>query len=183
MHSFDFGIDIRTRINSRFKIGTGLFYSQKGFSNVHVASAYQQPTLSRAYVIDFMQDYLDIPFFITYSLAQNNQFEWYTLAGVNNSLLLRERNKVAVRSAEQSGREVPEAVQAQLQPPYLQASRAHGLGMLGGIGVRASVDDKTSIGLEALSKFMFTPLNDLTSDSQRRSYTLGLNFRFVRALR
>lgn len=183
MHSFDFGVDIRTRFRSRFMIGAGLFYSQKGFSNVHVASAYQQPTLSRAYLLDFMQDYLDIPLFITYTIAQNEKFEWYVLGGVNNSLLLRERNKVAVRSAELSAGEIPEEVSEQLHRPYLRASSAYSVGMLSGVGVRAKVDDRTSIGLEGLSKYVFTPLEDLTSDSQRRPYALGLNFRFIRTIR
>ena len=183
MHSFDFGVDLRTSLSDRWMIGAGLFYSQKGFSNLHVAAAYDQPTLSRAYVIDFMQDYLDIPFLATYSFRQNDTFRWYTLGGITNSLLLREKNDVAVRSAELSVSEVPGAVREQLQQPYLRAARSYSFGVQGGLGVQARVDGRTFIGLEALSKVMLTPLEDVTSGSQRHQYALGLNFRFVRSLR
>ena len=183
MHSFDFGVDFRTSLSSRWMIGTGVFYSQKGFSNLHVAAAYDQPTLSRAYVVDFMQDYLDIPFLVTYTFRQHDTFQWYTLAGVTNSLLLREKNDVAVRSAELSIGEVPDPVRAQLEQPYLKATRAHSFGVQGGLGVQARVDNRTFIGLEALSKVMLTPLEETTTGSQRHQYALGLNFRFVRSLR
>ena len=183
MHSFDFGVDLRTSLSPRWAIGTGLFYSQKGFSNLHVASAYSQPTLSRAYIIDFVQDYLDIPVFVTHTFRQSDKFQWYTLAGMTNSLLLREKNDVAVRSAELTFSEVPAAIRELLQQPYLRTSRSHSLGVLGGLGVRARVDDKTFIGLEVLGKVMLTPLKDTTSGSQRHQYSTGLNFRFIRALR
>ena len=183
MHAFDFGVDLRTQLSDRFAIGTGLYYSQKGFSNLHVAAAYDQPTLSRAYIIDFTQDYLDIPFFLTYTLAQNDKFRWYALAGLNNSLLLNEKNDVAVRSAELSSDEIPQEIRQLLQQPYLGAARLHSFGVLGGFGVQAKVDAKTFIGLEAISKVMLTPLNDYTSGSQRHQYSVGLNFRFVRTLR
>lgn len=183
IHAFDFGIDLRTRLSDRFTIGTGLLYSQKGFSNLHVAAAYNRPFLSRAYIADFMQDYLDIPFFITYTLAQADKLQWYVLAGVNNSLLLREKNDVAVRSAELSIHEVPDNIRDLLQQPYLGASRSHSIGTVAGFGVRAKVDERTFVGLEAVSKLMLTPLNDYTSGTLRHQYSLGLNFRFIRALR
>ena len=182
MHTFDVGVDLRTDISNRFAIGTGLFYSQKGFSNVHVAAAYRMP-LSRAYIIDFMQDYLDIPFFATYTVHRGSKFHWYALAGINNSLLLRERNNVAVRSAELATHEVPDQVREVLQQPYLGASRRHSVGTVAGLGVRATVDERTSIGLEAVSKLMLTPLKDQYSDTQRHQYSFGLNFRFIRTLR
>lgn len=180
-HSFDFGVQLRTQLSERISLGTGLLYAQRGFSNLHVAAPYQRP-LSRGYLIDFVQDYLDIPFFLTYNLAHNNQFQWYTLGGINNGLLLRERNEVAVRTYEQTVREVPTEVQELLKEPYLGASRLHSLGVMAGFGVRARVDAKTFVGLEAIGKVMLTPLDDYASGTQRRSYTLGLNFRFVRTL-
>lgn len=183
MHTFDFGLDIRTELDGRFTVGSGLFYSQKGFSNVYVAAPYDRPTLDDAYRIDFMQDYLDIPVFMTYTLAQHDKFRWYALAGINNSLLLREKNDVAVRGAEASLRETPSATRALLSEPYLKATRGYSLGAMGGFGVRAQMDAKTFIGLETVSKLMFTPLQDQASDSQRRQYSLGLNFRFIRTLR
>jgi hypothetical protein len=133
-------------------------------------------------MIEFVQDYLDIPFFLTYTLAQNDQFQWYTLGGINNGLLLRERNDVSVRTYEQTVREVPAEVQELLEEPYLGASRAHNLGVIAALGVRARVDDKTFVGLEATSKVMLTPLLDHASGTQRYAYTVGLNFRFVRTL-
>lgn len=182
MHAFDVGVDLRTSINDRFAIGTGLFYSQKGFSNVHVAAAYREP-FSRAYIIDFVQDYLDIPFFTTYTFHQGSKFRWYVLAGINNSLLLREKNNVAVRSAELATYEVPHKVREVLQQPYLGAPRRHSIGTATGLGVRATVDERTFIGLEAISKFVLTPLNDEHSGTERHQYSLGLNFRFIRTLR
>lgn len=183
MHTFDFGLDIRTQWGKRFTIGSGLFYSQKGFANRYVAAAYHQPTLGRSYIIDFVQDYLDIPIFLTYTLVQSDRFRGYALAGVNNSLLLHEKNDVAVRSAELTVDKVSTEVNELLRQPYLGASRLHSLGVLGGIGVRAPVDAKTFVGLEAVGKLMLTPLDDYTSASQRRQYSIGLNFRFVRTIR
>lgn len=180
-HSFDFGVQLRTQLSERIALGTGLLYARRGFSNLQVAAPYQRP-LSRSYLIDFVQDYLDIPLFLTYNLAQNDQFQWYALGGINNGVLLRERNNVVLRSAEQTVREVPAEVQELLEKPYLGAARQHSMGILAGFGVRARVDAKTFIGLEAISKVMLTPLQDYASGTQRRSYTLGLNFRFVRTL-
>ncbi len=181
VHSFDFGLQLRTQLSERIYLGTGILYAQRGFSNLQVAAPYQQP-LSRSYMVEFVQDYLDIPFFLTYNLVQNDQFQWYTLGGINNGLLLHERNKVSVRSYEQTVREVPTEVQQLLEEPYLGASRLHSLGLLAGFGVRARVDAKTFVGLKALTKVMLTPLEDYASGTQRRPYTLGLNFRFVRIL-
>ena len=180
-HSFDFGLQMRTRLSKRIYLGTGLQYARRGFSNLHVAAPYQRP-LSRGYMVDFVQDFLDIPFFLTYTIAQNDQFQWYTLGGVNNGLLLRERNDVSVRTYEQTAREVPAEVQEILEEPYLGASRSHNLGVIAALGVRARVDAKTFVGLEATSKLILTPLLDYASGTQRCSYTLGLNFRFVRTL-
>ena len=180
-HSFDFGLQLRTRLSDRIHLGTGLLYAQRGFANRHVAAPYQRP-LNRGYLVEFIQDYLDIPFFLTYTIAQNDQFQWYALGGINNGLLLRERNEVSVRTYEQSVREVPADVQALLEKPYLGAARQHNLGAIAGFGVRARVDAKTFVGLEAITKVMLTPLQDYASGTQRRSYTVGLNFRFVRTL-
>ena len=182
VHSFDFGVQMRTNLGGRFAVGTGLMYARRGFSNLHVAVPYRQPFLSRGYQVEFVQEYLDIPFFVTYNLAQNDQFQWYTLGGINNGFLLRERNDVVVRTYEQTVRQVPPEVQELLEEPYLGAARQHNLGLLAGFGVRARVDAKTFVGLEALTKVMLTPLLDYASGTQRRSYTIGLNFRFVRTL-
>ncbi|MGB3776859.1 MAG: outer membrane beta-barrel protein [Tunicatimonas sp.] len=180
-HLFDFGLQLRTRLGERIYLGTGLLYAQRGFSNRYVTAPYQR-SLSRRYMIDFIQDYLDIPFFLTYNIVQNDQFQWYALGGINNGLLLRERNEVSERSYEQTVQEVPADVLELLEDPYLGASRQHNLGAIAGFGVRARVDAKTFVGLEAISKVMLTPLQDYASGTQRRPYTMGLNFRFVRTL-
>ncbi len=180
-HMFDFGLQLRTQLSDRMYLGTGLMYAQRGYANTYVAGPYQRP-LDRGYTIDFIQDYLDIPFFLTYNIAQNDQFQWYTLGGINNGILLRERNEVSVRAYEQTVREVPADVQEMLKEPYLGASRQYNLGLIVGFGVRARVDAKTFVGLEAISKLIVTPLQDYISGTQRRSYTIGLNFRFVRTL-
>lgn len=178
MHTFDFGIDFRTAISGQWYVGAALLYSQKGFSNTHVAIPYPNIRVSRSYMIDFIQNYLEIPFFVTRTIFKNHQFQVYPMVGIINSLLLAEKNRVAVRGGE-ADRELQEA----LAEPYIRTKQVHNLGLLGGFGILANVDPKTFIGLEAQSKVMLSPLSDLSSQSQRNLYSLGLNFRFVRTLR
>ena len=180
MHTFDFGIDVRAAITSRWAIGSAVLYSQKGMSNSYVGVVYGNPSLSPAYLIDFVQDYLEIPFFLSYSLPSKGAVEWYGLAGITNSLLLREHNRVATRNSLSA--EVSAEIETLLKKPYLAASQRHNLGLMGGWGVKIKVDDKTAIGVEALGKLMLTPLQDRASDSQRHQYSVGLNFRFIRTL-
>ncbi|MGB3584934.1 MAG: outer membrane beta-barrel protein [Tunicatimonas sp.] len=178
MHTFDFGIDFRTAINDHWYVGTALLYSQKGFANTNVAIPYPDIRVSRAHIIDFIQNYLEIPFFVTRTVFKNNRFQLYPMVGVTNSLLLSEKNRVAVR-----GGEVDKEVEEALSKPYLRTKQVHNIGLLGGFGIQASVDPKTFIGLEAQTKFMLSPLADISSQSQRNLYSVGLNFRFVRTLR
>ena len=190
MHTFDFGIDVRAAITSRgaatrgaasrWAIGSAILYSQKGMSNSYVSAVYGSPSLSPAYLIDFVQDYLEIPFFLSYSLPSKGTLQWYGFAGVTNSLLLREHNRVATRNSFSA--EVSPEIEALLKKPYLAASQRHNLGLMGGWGIKAQVDAKTAIGVEALGKLMLTPLQDRVSDSQRHQYSVGLNFRFIRTL-
>ncbi|WKN42467.1 outer membrane beta-barrel protein [Tunicatimonas pelagia] len=178
MHTFDFGIDFRTAINDHWHVGTALLYSQKGFSNTHVAIPYPDIRVSRTYLIDFIQNYLEIPFFVTRTVFKNDRFQLYPMLGVTNSLLLSEKNRVAVRSGE-----VDKEIEEALKKPYLRTRQIHNIGILGGFGIQASVDPKTFIGLEAQTKVMLSPLDDVSSQSQRNLYSIGLNFRFVRTLR
>ena len=178
MHTFDFGIDFRTAINDHWYVGTSLLYSQKGFSNIHVAVPYQDARIPRTYLIDFTQNYLEVPFFVTRTVFTNDNFRVYPLAGINNSLLLSEKNQVAVRSGE-----IAKELEEKLSEPYLKTKGIHNLGVISGLGIQASVDPKTFVGLEAISKVMLTPLTDITSRSRRNLYSMGLNFRFIRTLR
>lgn len=178
MYVFDFGIDLRTKINDRLSLGTGIYYSQKGFSNTHVAAVYDDPLLSRRYLLDFVQDYLDIPFYLSYTLIKNEKIEFYPLLGVNNSLLLSEKNSVTASSGE-----ISEESMHTLSQPYLKSTQLHNLGMISGIGVLGIVDAKTAIGLEAINKVMFSPLADTFTDSRRYLYSFNLNFKFVRKIR
>ena len=185
MHTFDFGVDVRAAITSRgaatrWAIGAAILYSQKGMSNSYVSAVYGNSSLSPAYLIDFVQDYLEIPFFLSYSLPSKGALQWYGLAGVTNSLLLREHNRVATRNGLSA--EVSPEIEALLKKPYLAASQRHNLGLMGGWGIKAQVDTKTAIGVEALGKVMLTPLQDRVSNSQRHQYSVGLNFRFIRTL-
>lgn len=178
MYVFDFGIDLRTKISDRLSLGTGIYYSQKGFSNTHVAAVYRDPQLSRRYLLDFVQDYLDIPFYLSYSLIKNEKIEFYPLLGVNNSLLLSEKNSVTASSGE-----ISEESMHTLSQPYLKSTQLHNLGMISGIGILGIVDAKTAIGLEAINKVMFSPLADTFTDSRRYLYSFNLNFKFVRKIR
>ncbi|MFP4090817.1 MAG: outer membrane beta-barrel protein [Cyclobacteriaceae bacterium] len=177
MYTFDFGMDIRTSITSRLSIGTGVLYSQKGFSNTHLAAVYK-PNISRRYLIDYVQDYLEVPVFLTYELSRRDQFRFYPLAGLTNNLLIRARNNISLRSGEFS-----EETGEMISRPYLQNSSNHSLSLLGGFGIMAEVDDKSAVGIEALGKVMLTPLNDRVSMTERHLYSLGVNFRFVRKIR
>lgn len=177
MHTFDFGIDFRAAINEHWSVGTAILYSQKGFSNIHVATAYPDIRLPRTYLIDFIQNYLEIPFFLTRTVYKSDKFRVYPLLGITNSLLISEKNRVAVRDGE-----ISEEVQKQLTQPYLQTENFHNVGVLGGLGIQASVDPKTYVGIEAQTKVILSPLIDTSSQSLRNLYSVGLNFRFVRRL-
>nr|WKN37773.1 PorT family protein [Tunicatimonas sp. TK19036] len=178
MHAFDFGIDFRAPINDHWSIGMALLYSQKGFGNTHVAAAYNDVRLPRTYLIDFVQNYLEIPFFATRVLHKADKFHVYSLAGVTNSLLISEKNQVAVRSGE-----ISEEIEQRLSVPYLKTEQIHNVGVIGGLGIQASVDSRTYVGLEGQSKVILSSLLDTTSQSRRNLYSVGLNFRFVRTLR
>lgn len=178
MYVFDFGIDLRKNVSQRLSIGTGIFYSQKGFSNIHVAAVYDDPMLSRQYLLDFVQDYLEIPFYLSYDVYQTDQIKLYPLLGINNSLLLNEKNSVTA-----TGGEVSEETMERLSEPYLGSTKLHNVGIIGGLGIMGEVDPKTAIGLEALGKVMFTPLADGFSHTNRHLYSLNLNFKFVRKIR
>ncbi len=177
MYVFDFGIDLRKNITDRLSVGTGAFYSQKGFSNTFLAAVYDDSHLDRRYILDFVQDYLDIPFYLTYDVYQNDRFRLYPLLGVNHSLLLKEKNSITVTRGEAS-----EETMNKLAKPYLGSSQLHNIGILSGLGVMAAVDPKTAIGLEAISKVMFTPLLDQFSNTHRYLYSFNLNFKFVRKI-
>ncbi len=178
MYTFDFGIDFRTGINKNWSVGTALLYSQKGFSNNYVDIAYPDIRVPQPYIIDFIQNYLEIPFFVTRKILENDKFQLYPMVGITNSLLLSEKNRVAVR-----GGEIDKELEKSLTEPYLRTRQIHNVGILGGFGIQASVDPKTYIGLETQAKVILSPLTDITSQSERNLYSLGLNFRFVRTLR
>ncbi len=178
MHTFDFGIDLRAKINERLRVGTAVLYSQKGFSNIHVAAIFDDYRINRTYLIDYVQDYLEIPFFLTYSVVKKKKTEVYPMVGVSNSLLLHDKNNVAVR-----GGEVSEEVKEKIKTPYLKSTQLHNIGLLLGWGAMTKVDDKTYVGLEAQGKWMITPLLDQASLTNRHLYSFGLNFRFIRTMR
>ena len=177
IHTFDFGIDFRSKITRRLKIGTAFFYSQKGFANTNLPATYDIPGLNKIHSIDYVQDYVEIPFFVTYDYFQDKKISAYGLAGINNSLLFNAKNNVIIKSGEISD----ENFQI-LAAPYLQSSNIHNIGMMAGTGVLVNVNEKTAIGLEAQTKFMFTPLEETFFATQRHLFSVGLNFRFVRKL-
>lgn len=178
MHTFDFGIDLRTTLSKRLSVGTAVLYSQKGFSNTYLSAAYQHEHIPATYLIDYQQHHLDIPFFVTYVLLNKNKLRIYPMAGVVNSMLLSENNRVT----DKSGKGDP-LVKEKLSTPYLRSASLHQVGLLAGLGVATDVNDKTQIGLEAQNKFMLTPVHDISSSTNRYLYIIGLNFRFIRKLR
>jgi hypothetical protein len=177
MHTFDFGIDVRSKINNRLKIGSALIYSQKGFANTNLPATYDNPDLNKMNSIDYVQDYLEIPLFATYDYFQDKKINAYALAGINNSLLFNAKNNLIIKSGEVSNEDYET-----LTTPYLQSSKIHNIGMIAGTGVLVNVNDKTAIGLEAQTKFMFTPLEETFFNTQRHLFSMGLNFRFIKKL-
>ena len=177
VHTFDFGIDIRSKVNNRLKIGAALIYSQKGFANTNLPATYDIADLNKMHSIDYVQDYLEIPFFATYDYFQDKKISAYGLLGINNSLLFNAKNNVIIKS----GKISDENYQT-LATPYLQSLKTHNTGMVAGTGVLVNVNDKTSIGLEAQTKFMFTPLEETFFATHRHLFSVGLNFRFVKKL-
>ncbi len=177
VHTFDFGIDVRSKITNRLKIGAALIYSQKGFANTNLPATYDIPDLSKMHSIDYVQDYLEIPFFATYDYFKDKKISAYGLLGINNSLLFNAKNNVIIKSGNISDEDYQT-----LAAPYLQSSKIHNIGMMAGTGVLVNVNDKTAIGLEAQTKFMFTPLEETFFATHRHLFSMGLNFRFVRKL-
>lgn len=177
MHAFDFGFDMRSTLNKRLKIGAAILYSQKGFSNIHLAAVFDDHRISRAYLIDYIQDYIEVPFFLTYSVFKKEKTEVYPLLGITNSILLQEKNNVAVRSGE-----ISEEIRKEITSPYLQSAQQHNLSLILGWGAMTRVDNKTFVGMEAQGKYMLTPLQDKVSVSNRYLYSFGMNFRFIRKL-
>lgn len=178
MHAFDFGFDVRKTIGERFRIGAAVLYSRKGFSNNHAAATFRNSQISAAYLVDYMQDNLEIPFFLTYSVIKKEKTEAYPLLGMTHSLLLGDKNNVSVRA----GGEVREEITEQLRKPYLSPTRLHNVGLLFGGGAMTRVDCKTSVGIEVQGKVMLTPLQDVETHSHRYLTSIGVNFRFIRHL-
>ena len=75
--------------------GTALLHSQTRFSNNYVDIAYPDIRVPQPYIIDFIQNYLEIPFFVTRKILENDKFQLYPMVGITNSLLLSEKNRVA----------------------------------------------------------------------------------------
>lgn len=177
MHAFDFGLGMRTAIHKHLKIGAAILYSRKGFSNIHVSAIFNDHNIGRSYIMDYIQDYLEIPVIFTYSVLKKEKREFYPILGISNSLLLSDKINMTARSGG-----VSEEVKNKISTPYLESSRQHNLGLLFGWGITTRVDTKTYLGIEAQGKLMLTPLYDKVSVSQRHLSSLGLNFRFIRTL-
>jgi len=177
IHTFDFGIDIRNKITDRIKIGSALVYSQKGFANTNPPATYNNSELSKMNSIDYVQDYIEIPLFATYDYFQDKKINAFAMVGINNSILLNAKNNLIVKAGEVSDEDYKT-----LTAPYLKSSKIHNIGMIAGTGLLVNVNDKTAIGLEAQTKFMFTPLEEIFFATQRRLFSAGLNFRFIKKL-
>lgn len=177
VHAFDFGIDIRNKITNRIKIGSALMYSQKGFANTNLPATYDNSALNKMNSIDYVQDYLEIPFFATYDYFQDKKINAFVMAGINNSILLNAKNNVIIKAGEVSDEDYET-----LKEPYLKTPKIHNFGMVAGTGILVNVNEKTAIGLEAQTKFMFTPLEETFFATQRRLFSAGINFRFIKKL-
>lgn len=177
VHTFDFGIDIRNKVTNKLKLGTALLYSQKGFANTNLPATYNNAALNKMNSTDYVQDYLEIPFFATYDYFQDKKISAFVIAGFNNSILLNAKNNVIIKAGEVSIEDYE-----LLREPYLRNTKIHNIGMVAGTGVLVNVNEKTAIGLETQTKFMFTPLEEVFFATQRRLFSVGLNFRFIKML-
>ncbi len=177
IHSFDFGIDIKKEINTRFKIGSGVFYSQKGFGNTNLPGTFDNQNLNPANSIDFVQDYLEVPFFINYKVVDHKKFETYPIFGMINAVILNSNINVAIKSGEISEEDL-----RMLKKPYLLNNRIYNWGFLLGWGLSLKADEKTAVGIELQSKALLTPLHDTFFAANRYLNSVGVGFRFVRKL-
>lgn len=177
IHTFDFGIDIRNKITDRIKMGSAFIYSQKGFANTNLPVTYDNSELNKRNSIDYVQDYIEIPFFATYDYFQDKKINAFVIMGINNSILLNAKNNLIIKAGEVSDEDYQT-----LTTPYLESPKIHNIGLMAGTGLLVHVNAKTAIGLEAQTKFMFTPLEETFFATQRRLFSAGLNFRFVKKL-
>ena len=178
IYTFDFGLDLRRRLSQRLKVGVGVWYSQKGFSNTNVGITYNDPRLlGKVAQIDFIQNYIEIPIAGYYKFNKGDLSDIYGLVGFNSSFLFSQKNNVITRAGEINKSEF-----AELEKPYLQNSTAYNPGFLIGFGLQRSIDEKFSIGLEPAFKMMLSPLKESRFMTHRKLYSLALNFRFVRNL-
>jgi len=177
MYTFDFGLDMRYRLHPRWKIGTGVWYSQKGFSNVNVRIAYQDLVLDEVAHIDFIQNYLDLPLTINYKLNQSDRFDIYGVAGLVASFLLSEKNNVILKNGE-----ISSAGKESLEKPYLSNTTNINLGWILGIGIQKAIDEKYVIGFEPSFRRMESALVESQYNTERKLYSFTLNFRFVRII-
>jgi len=177
MYTFDFGLDMRYLFHTRWKVGTGVWYSQKGFSNVNVRIAYQDLILDEVAHIDFVQNYLDVPLTLYYKLNRSDRFDVYGMAGLVTSFLLNEKNDVILKNGE-----ISSSNKESLHKPYLTNTSKVNLGWILGIGIQKPIDDKYIIGVEPSFKRMESPLIETQYETQRKLYSFTLNFRFVRII-
>lgn len=178
IYTFDFGLDLRRTLSNKLKVGIGVWYSQKGFSNTNVGITYDDLTLFNKVVqIDFIQNYIEVPLLIYYKLNKTADSHLYTFLGYNNSVLFSQKNNVIFRIGEINKEEFDH-----LSEPYLENSTRYNPGILLGFGWQRPIDDKYSFGLEPGFKILLSPLKEDRFMTHRKLYSLVLNFRFVRKL-
>ena len=176
IYTFDFGVDLKRSLGTRWKIGTGLLYSQKGFANNNVGAIYQLdfPEISH---IDYVQDYLEVPLFLNYLINPGEKLEYYASLGITNAFLLNDKNNVIFRS-----QLIADKDYTKLQEPYLNSNGIYHFGIRWGMGTQFSIDEKYSFGLEPIFKLSFTELEESRFETSRKLISLGLDFRFIKRI-
>ena len=178
IYTFDFGLELRREFSSKLKVGIGIWYSQKGFSNTNVGITYDDLSLLNKVVqIDFIQNYVEVPILVYYKLNKTNDSHFYTMLGYNNSILFSQKNNVILRAGEMNKDQLNK-----LRTPYLENSTRYNPGFLLGFGWQKPIDDKHSFGLEPAFKMLLSPLREDRFMTHRKLYSLVLNFRFIRKL-
>ena len=178
IYTFDFGLDLRRSLSDKFTVGIGLWYSQKGMSNTNVGITYDDLSLFNKVVqIDFIQNYIELPFLVYYKINRTNAFNLYTFLGYNNSILFSQKNNIILRSGEMNKGEFE-----RLNEPYLENLTRYNPGFIVGFGWQKPIDENYSFGLEPAFKMLLSPLREERFMTNRKLYSLVLNFRFIRKL-
>lgn len=159
---YNLGVDVVFRAGANWQVGTGLHYGSRGYSQ-----RLQMVDVNGGNLADFKLedhfDYLDVPVFFKYRFGLREKRSFYSLAGVNNSFLLRHE------TVSKGGPALPAS-------PDL-ALRRYNFGVITGFGMRFELSDKVSFEAGPQATLQLQHLFEGDTFVKRYLYAAGLNFR------